>query len=1050
MVLTAGSGHDDRLDKRAPFTGEAGSLLVSGTEFGLYEEAIVLTLTFDLATNAWLGASQVFFKAIDDLAIEGERNVMINHMVDSADATLDGAAVRNVAVAVRDNDIGSAIFDETANGTLVLEGVEGAGAITDTYDVRLAVAPTAEVTVNLAHNTEIELYDAGGVLITELTFTVGNYAVAQTVTVKAVDDSDAENPESVKITHTFTSADTNYSEADAAELIVRVLDDDTAGVLVIESDGNTLITDDLSAPATDTYTLRLLSRPGENVTVTGFSDGQTLLSAGGAGPAAPTVDLVFTTGNWFNEQTVTVERDPAFVAPEGSEAELAPELGAHRLNTIAGPLVIEGGVAEGRDRSLRPAVMLPHESTALPNETVSDLDETTSTDTLNVFNDNSVADDVGVLDSTSLDNELVTLGDPTNLSGLGMSGPVTFDVSIEGEDPRFVTFEGGITFDDIEITEIMLGVGNDEFIVRDTSHGTPGAGARLITAIHGGGNSLFEVNNDLLFVAGVVNTVTRGDGGNWVDSGFAADDFVKIEGTTSNDGIFEIATAIGDTLTLVGTLAAEAIRGTVTLWDTVADEAVVGGDTITILVATGPLVVYGDTSQDGSRYDSVPSVAGLTGNAVVFDRAGNDVIDASAWSSISSVPDGNGGTIDFSGGITIYGGGRNDTIWGSQAGDHIAGGSGDDVIHGQGGDDHIYGDSGFNVDLTDVAFGMTVTDLDASTALSRDQMVAGEDEIHGDSGTDIIFGDHGVIDQTPGTERIRTTAEVIQISSSQPGNGADDVIFGNDARDFILGGTGSDTIEGNAGADVIFGDHGTIVKLATGELINVSSHTPDVGGVDTIDGHLGDDLIIGGAAGDFIGGDEGADRIFGDSGEMLFTMAGVMTRMASTATAIGGVDIITGDDGNDLIIGGAAGDTIAGNAGEDRIFGDSGEMLFTAAGVMTRMTSTTTDVGGVDIITGDDANDLIIGGAAGDTIEGNGGEDRIFGDSGNMLFTDVGVMTLMESITTDVGGIDTIRVVTPMPTSSWAARRATSSRVTAARTASLVTAVRCCSPLTTS
>ena len=88
---------------------------------------------------------------------------------------------------------------------------------------------------------------------------------------------------------------------------------------------------------------------------------------------------------------------------------LAPELGAHRLNTIAGPLVIEGGVAEGRDRSLRPAVMLPHESTLAPNETVSTLDEATSTDTLNVFNDNSVADDFGELTSTELDNELVTL-----------------------------------------------------------------------------------------------------------------------------------------------------------------------------------------------------------------------------------------------------------------------------------------------------------------------------------------------------------------------------------------------------------------------------------------------------------------------------------------------------------------------------------------------------------------------------------------------------------------------------------------------------------------
>ncbi|MGD8331142.1 MAG: calcium-binding protein, partial [Acidobacteriota bacterium] len=573
----------------------------------------------------------------------------------------------------------------------------------------------------------------------------------------------------------------------------------------------------------------------------------------------------------------------------------------------------------------------------------------------------------------------------------------TFDISDAQDGSELVTFPGGITFDDIEVTEIMLGVGNDEFVIHDTSHGTEGAGERLVTAIHGGGNSLFQVRNELTLDGSLV---TRADGGDWGDM-YSIGDFVRIETVDSDYGVFEVTGIDGDELTLASAVGNVTAQGKVTLWDVDADQAIVGGDHIVVdpiidpllgeLGPTGPLVIYGDTSQDGSRYDSVPSVDGLTGNAIVYDYAGNDVIDASAWSGISSVGDGDGGTIDFVGGIVIYGGAGNDTIYGTQTGDHLAGGSGNDLIYGEGGDDHIYGDSGFNVDLFNLeepsVQALTVVDVNTSDSLTADDLVAGEDEIHGDGGEDIILGDHGVITQFE-TERIRTTANVIGISSTQPGNGADDMLYGGDERDFILGGTGDDTIEGNDGPDVIFGDHGTIVKQTSGELTEVVSHTEDVGGVegDTINGNLGDDLIIGGADGDTIHGDEGADRIFGDSGQMLFTDAGVMTFMTSTATDIGGQDTITGDDAGDLIIGGVDDDVINGNAGNDLIIGDNGTIDFLDSGEVAEMFSTAPADGGNDTIYGNTGDDLIIAGTGSDVVEGNEDEDIIIGDSGTMQF----------------------------------------------------------------
>jgi len=97
--------------------------------------------------------------------------------------------------------------------------------------------------------------------------------------------------------------------------------------------------------------------------------------------------------------------------------------------------------------------------------------------------------------------------------------------------------------------------------------------------------------------------------------------------------------------------------------------------------AVAPLVLFGDTSQDGSRYDSLPEPGGVTGNAFFFTQHGDDVIDASQAGL----------------GIAAYGGSGDDLILGGSFGDHLAGGSGDDTIFGLAGNDHIYGDSGFNL-----------------------------------------------------------------------------------------------------------------------------------------------------------------------------------------------------------------------------------------------------------------------------------------------------------------------------------------------------------------
>ena len=98
----------------------------------------------------------------------------------------------------------------------------------DSYTVVLDTAPTADVTVTVAGHAGTE------VILTpdpsDLTFTPQNWDTAQTVTVTAVDDADTTN-DSVTLTHTAASADTDYNAITIADVTVTANDNDTAQVV---------------------------------------------------------------------------------------------------------------------------------------------------------------------------------------------------------------------------------------------------------------------------------------------------------------------------------------------------------------------------------------------------------------------------------------------------------------------------------------------------------------------------------------------------------------------------------------------------------------------------------------------------------------------------------------------------------------------------------------------------------------------------------------------------------------------------------------------------
>ncbi|WP_420443585.1 Calx-beta domain-containing protein [Candidatus Poriferisodalis sp.] len=135
--------------------------------------------------------------------------------------------------------------------------VENASA---TYGVKLAVQPSAEVTVTVSGHADSDVTLSGNALTgDELTFTTSNWASAQTVTVTAKDDDNAVN-ESVVLTHTATGGD--YAGL-TAQVAVTVVDDDEPEIIVSDSE----VTIDEADPDGAVYEVRLATEPSQMVEV---------------------------------------------------------------------------------------------------------------------------------------------------------------------------------------------------------------------------------------------------------------------------------------------------------------------------------------------------------------------------------------------------------------------------------------------------------------------------------------------------------------------------------------------------------------------------------------------------------------------------------------------------------------------------------------------------------------------------------------------------------------------------------------------------------------
>ena len=146
----------------------------------------------------------------------------VDNDVDAADkaVTVSGAAGNDIGVA-GPADVALTIEDDDERGVTVSEtelGIDEGG--TGTYTVVLDSEPTASVTVTPSRSS-----GSGDVTVSgALTFTAANWDTAQTVTVGAAEDGDAED-DTAAIGHSVSGGD--YDSETAASVDVTVDDDET-------------------------------------------------------------------------------------------------------------------------------------------------------------------------------------------------------------------------------------------------------------------------------------------------------------------------------------------------------------------------------------------------------------------------------------------------------------------------------------------------------------------------------------------------------------------------------------------------------------------------------------------------------------------------------------------------------------------------------------------------------------------------------------------------------------------------------------------------------
>ena len=239
----------------------------------------------------WSTPKTITVSGVEDALQDGNQNyTILIGVAESNDGNYNGFDADDVACINVDNDTAGI----TVNPISGLVTTEGGGS--DTFQTVLNSQPESDVVISFSSDTPAE----GFVSPSSAIFTTDNWSNPKTITVTGVDDDVDDGDQNYIVSAgPASSSDNDYNGMAVDNVSATNEDDDTAGFTLSQTNGLTVYEDPGHANNTDTFTVRLNSKPTANVSFNISSSDTTEATI------SP-LSMTFTAANWSSNQSVTV------------------------------------------------------------------------------------------------------------------------------------------------------------------------------------------------------------------------------------------------------------------------------------------------------------------------------------------------------------------------------------------------------------------------------------------------------------------------------------------------------------------------------------------------------------------------------------------------------------------------------------------------------------------------------------------------------------------------------------------------------------------------
>ncbi|MBD2254548.1 DUF4347 domain-containing protein [Nostoc parmelioides] len=229
IIVSPVSGNTNELGDQAKFTIRLATRPTSPVTINFSSskpgEGNTTVSSFTFTTTNWNQPREITIQGVNDTLQDGNQDYTINTTVSSSDAKYAVLNPDDVTLTNFDDDSPNILIRQSGGSTNISEA-----GTTDTYQVMLVGrVPAADVEVTISPTTEIDLGAGAGKPI-KLVFTTQNYSTPQTVTVRAVNDTDIEFTHISTISHSLRSEDPIFDAVKPGVAQVTITDNDPATV----------------------------------------------------------------------------------------------------------------------------------------------------------------------------------------------------------------------------------------------------------------------------------------------------------------------------------------------------------------------------------------------------------------------------------------------------------------------------------------------------------------------------------------------------------------------------------------------------------------------------------------------------------------------------------------------------------------------------------------------------------------------------------------------------------------------------------------------------